>query len=91
MLIIVGSFQGNTFAAIVASLTVILSAAYSLWFFNRVVFTKVKQVLVFNYCDITKREYFIVLPLLISNFFIGFCSPLISVTWYNLILNITWC
>ena len=70
-LLLLGIYKQNTVAAILSALGVILSGAYSLWLYNRVVFgnLKVNYTLTFN--DINLREFCILFPLLILIFVLG--------------------
>ena len=57
-LILLGAFCANTFVCFLASLGTILSAAYSIWLFNRVSFGPVSPYIV-GYSDLNHREFFI--------------------------------
>jgi NADH:ubiquinone oxidoreductase subunit 4 (subunit M) len=50
--------------------SVILSAGYSLWLFNRVAFGVVRLCSV-EYVDLTQRELYIYLPLIVITIFFG--------------------
>lgn len=70
-LILTGIFMTNTVVSVVASTSMVLAAAYSLWFFNRISFGPLKPSLVKNFSDITLREFSIVMPLILLVLFIG--------------------
>lgn len=65
-----GIFQRNPIIALLASSSIVLSAAYSIWLFNRITFGSWSPYL--NYTtDIGRREYIILLPLLILTVVLG--------------------
>jgi NADH:ubiquinone oxidoreductase subunit 4 (subunit M) len=49
----------------------ILSAAYSLWMYNRVSFGTLKLRYTKFYIDINRREFYMLLPLFVINIIIG--------------------
>lgn len=70
LLCLLGIFQQNLFISVIASISVVLSAAYSIWLFNRLIFGNFSKY--FNYnVDINRREFIIVLPLLLFTFLLG--------------------
>lgn len=88
-LLLLGIYKENTLAAVLSALGVILSGAYSLWLYNRVVFGNIKLNYTKLFNDITLREFIIMLSLLIFLFMLGIspniflrrlhaCSTLIS-------------
>jgi NADH-quinone oxidoreductase subunit M len=72
-LVIVGAVKYNLWIGILAATTLILSAAYSLWMYKRVVFGKLNKAndLVGAIKDINTREFFILFILAISTIFMG--------------------
>ena len=70
-LILTGSFITNTVVSVLASTSMVLAAAYSLWFFNRISFGPLKPSLLKNFSDISLRELAIVVPLIILILLIG--------------------
>lgn len=88
ILIFIGLFLFNPFIAFLSTITVVLSSIYSLWFFNRISFGKLNKLLLYNSCDLTLREFAIILPLLLGNLVIGLKSVWFSNLWYILLLNI---
>ena len=50
----------------------ILPAFYSLWLFNRVSYGNLKVQYIRGFSDITKREFFLLLPLIFLTIFLGF-------------------
>jgi proton-translocating NADH-quinone oxidoreductase chain M len=70
-LLLCGVYQTNSLTAFIAALGVILSGAYSLWLYNRIIFgnLKIHNTIIFK--DINFREFSILLPLLVLVIFVG--------------------
>ncbi|MSP20498.1 MAG: NADH-quinone oxidoreductase subunit M [Alphaproteobacteria bacterium] len=62
-LVLVGAFQDNTLVATLAATSVILSAAYALWLFRRVVFGALTKAELKDILDLNRREVAMLLPL----------------------------
>ena len=78
-LILMGAFKDNFLVAVVASLGVILGAAYMLWLYKRVVFGKLINNDLKQMIDLNKSELFILSCLAIPTLFFGFYpDPLIN-------------
>ncbi|MDC1027596.1 NADH-quinone oxidoreductase subunit M [Candidatus Pelagibacter sp.] len=78
-LILMGVFKDNFLVAVLASLGVILGAAYMLWLYKRVVFGKLTNPDLTKMVDLNKSEYFILTCLAIPTLFFGFYpEPLIN-------------
>tara|TARA_Y100000389_G_scaffold153314_1_gene153507 strand:+ start:361 stop:1842 length:1482 start_codon:yes stop_codon:yes gene_type:complete len=78
-LILMGAFKDNFLVAVVASLGVILGAAYMLWLYKRVVFGKLVNKELEKMIDLNRSEYFILIILAIPTLFFGFYpEPLIN-------------
>ena len=78
-LILMGVFKDNFLVAVIASLGVILGAAYMLWLYKRVVFGKLVNKDLTTMVDLNKSEYFILTCLAIPTLFFGFYpEPLIN-------------
>jgi len=78
-LILMGVFKDNFLVAVIASLGVILGAAYMLWLYKRVVFGKLVNKDLTKMVDLNKSEYFILTCLAIPTLFFGFYpDPLIN-------------
>ena len=69
-LCLTGIFQKNVFVAVLGSTGIIISAAYSIWLFNRVVFGAYSNFLPFT-SDINRREFIVLAPLLILTVALG--------------------
>lgn len=75
-LVLTGAFLSNRSVAILASTGVILGAAYSIWLYNRVVFGALKNSNIYNYLDISRREFFILLPFILLILLMGIAPTL---------------
>ena len=80
-LVLIGVFKKNFLVAIIATLGVILAAAYMLWLYKRVIFGKFKNEKLKNLLDLNKSEIFILCSLSLPILFFGFYpEPIISTT-----------
>jgi NADH-quinone oxidoreductase subunit M len=70
-LTLMGVFQVNTWVAAVATSGVILSAAYGLWLYRRVVFGALVKEGLKTITDMTRRERAIFAPLIIMTLLLG--------------------
>ena len=78
-LILMGAFKKNFLVATVASVGVILGAAYILWLYKRVIFGKIKNQEVTKMLDLNKYEILILWSLAVPIIFFGFYpEPLIN-------------
>jgi NADH-quinone oxidoreductase subunit M len=78
-LILMGVFKDNFLVAVLASLGVILGAAYMLWLYKRVVFGKLVNEDLKSMIDLNRSEYFILTCLAVPTLFFGFYpDPLIN-------------
>ena len=78
-LLVLGVFKDNFLVAVLASLGVILGAAYMLWLYKRVVFGKLVNEDLKSMIDLNKSEYFILACLAVPTLFFGFYpDPLIN-------------
>ena len=72
-------FKDNFLVAVIASLGVILGAAYMLWLYKRVVFGKLINTNLKKMVDLNRSEYFILVCLAVPTLFFGFYpEPLIN-------------
>jgi len=70
-LVLVGTFQINIFVAVLASLGVILAAAYMLWLYKRVIFGKMASSEIKEMTDLNKTEIYIFASLVFLTLFFG--------------------
>ena len=79
-LILMGTFQKSFITAVIASLGVILSAAYMLWLYKRVVFGNLIKDNLKKLIDLSKNEIFILWSLALPTVFFGFYPELLFKT-----------
>jgi NADH-quinone oxidoreductase subunit M len=70
-LTLIGTFRVNNWVATLATLGTILSAAYALWLYRKVIFGKLTKRSLFNIKDIGWREGLILAPLVILTIVFG--------------------
>jgi NADH-quinone oxidoreductase subunit M len=68
---LIGTFRVNNWVATLATLGTILSAAYALWLYRKVVFGKLEKPSLFNIRDIGWREMAILAPLVFLTILFG--------------------
>ena len=90
-LILVGVFQINTLVAILASLGIILAAAYMLWLYRRIIFGKITNTEIKEMKDLNTTEICIFVSLVFLTLFFGvYPEPLlktVDISINNLIDN----
>jgi NADH-quinone oxidoreductase subunit M len=80
-LTLIGTFQVNTWVATLAATGVILSAAYALWLYRRVIFGEIEKETLRSILDLSWREVAIFAPLVAIAIFFGFYpAPVMTVT-----------
>ncbi|WP_434612478.1 NADH-quinone oxidoreductase subunit M [Tabrizicola sp. M-4] len=77
-LTLVGIFQVNTWVAAVATTGVILSAAYALWLYRRVVMGELVKEALKSITDMTRREKAIFAPLVAMTLLLGVYPSLVT-------------
>ena len=77
-LTLVGIFQVNTWAAMVATTGVILSAGYALWLYRRVVMGDLIKESLRTISDLTTRERWIFAPLVVMTILLGVYPVLVT-------------
>ena len=70
-LTLLGAFRANTWIAFFATFGVILSAAYALWLYRRVVFGTLDKEALKSILDLDTREKWILYPLIVLVIFFG--------------------
>ena len=78
-LLLVGSFKVNCFITFINALSMVISASYSLFLFNRVCYGNLKTQYINTFLDLNYREFLIFLPLVLSS--------IISGVYSNIFLN----
>jgi NADH-quinone oxidoreductase subunit M len=80
-LALVGAFQASTWVAVLATTGVVLSAAYALWLYRRVIFGPLIKEGLRSIKDLSRREQLILGPLAILTIVFGFWPmPILDVT-----------
>jgi NADH-quinone oxidoreductase subunit M len=80
-LTLVGAFKANTWVAFLATFGVILSAAYALWLYRRMIFGPLERPTLRNIADMNYREVLVFTPLVLLVLLFGFYpAPLLDVT-----------
>jgi NADH-quinone oxidoreductase subunit M len=69
---LLGAFRINTWVAFLATTGVILSAAYALWLYGRVIFGKLEKPALKYITDLTLREVAVMAPLVVLTIVFGF-------------------
>ncbi len=87
-LVLIGTFQDNYYVAIIASLGVILGAAYMLWFYKRVIFGKLTNKELLNVSDLNKSELFVLCCLAFPTLFLGFYPEILLNTIEVSVINL---
>ncbi len=87
-LILMGAFKKNILVATIASLGVILAAAYMLWMYKRVVFGKIINKNLLSLKDLNKTELLILCSLSILIIFFGFFPDPIIKTYQISVENL---
>jgi NADH-quinone oxidoreductase subunit M len=67
-----GAFRVNTWVAFLATTGVILSAAYALWLYGRVIFGKLEKPALKYITDLSWRETAVMAPLVVLTILFGF-------------------
>ena len=71
ILILTGSFKINTTVTFFGAVSMILGGCYSLWLFNRISYGNLKIQYITGFLDLSKREFFIFIPLIINVLILG--------------------
>ncbi len=79
-LTLLGAFKANTWVAFFATTGVVLSAAYALWLYRRVIFGKLEKESLKGMLDLSSREKLIIYPLVALTIFFGvYPAPIFDV------------
>lgn len=80
-LTLLGAFRINTWVAFLAATGTILSAAYALWLYRRIIFGEIEKPSLKSIKDMNWREVAVMAPLVILTVFFGFYpAPLLDPT-----------
>jgi NADH-quinone oxidoreductase subunit M len=76
-----GAFRVNTWVAVFATTGIILSAAYALWLYRRIIFGKLEKASLKYISDLNWREVAVLMPLVLLTIFFGFYpAPILDAT-----------
>ena len=70
-LVLTGAFQSNSFIATIAASGMVLGGAYALWLCNRIVYGFPKPYYIAAFSDLSRREFFILIPFCLGVLFMG--------------------
>jgi NADH-quinone oxidoreductase subunit M len=80
-LTLIGTFRINNWVATLATLGTILSAAYALWLYRKMIFGKLEKPSLFRIKDIGWRETVILAPLVILTILFGiYPKPVLDIS-----------
>jgi NADH-quinone oxidoreductase subunit M len=80
-LALVGAFKAHSTVAILATLGVILSAAYALWLYARVIYGELEKPALAKLTDMNARELLVMIPLIVATIGFGlYPKPIFDVT-----------
>ena len=73
-LILLGCFKINIVISFISAISMVISAGYSLWLFNRIVYGNLKIQYLISFLDLNFREIFIFIPLIVCSLITGLYS-----------------
>jgi NADH-quinone oxidoreductase subunit M len=80
-LTLIGTFRINTWVATLATLGTILSAAYALWLYRKVIFGRLEKPSLFSVRDMGWREVTLFAPLVILTILLGvYPKPVLDIS-----------
>jgi NADH-quinone oxidoreductase subunit M len=80
-LTMIGTFRVNTWVASLAAIGTILSSAYALWLYRKVIFGKLEKPSLFNIKDMGWREVVIMTPLVVLTIILGvYPKPVLDIS-----------
>jgi proton-translocating NADH-quinone oxidoreductase chain M len=83
--ILAGIFNRNSFIAVCAGCSIVLSAIYSIWLYNRICFGTLKIKYIQQFSDMNINEFLILSTLSVLMFISGINSHFIfDLIWYNI-------
>jgi NADH-quinone oxidoreductase subunit M len=78
---LIGTFRVDSWVATLATIGTILSAAYALWLYRKIIFGKLEKPSLFNVKDIGWREIAIMAPLVILTIVFGvYPKPVLDIS-----------
>ena len=70
-LILLGFFKYSTVATVIGATSMVIGGCYSLWLFNRIVYGNLKTIYIQNFEDLSSKDFFVFLPLILGTFVLG--------------------
>lgn len=86
--VLLGAFQNSPSSAILASFSMVLGAAYSVWLANRICFGNVKTISTEAYFDLSRREFFTLLPFMVMVWVMGIYPEPFIQTFHTFVANL---
>ena len=89
-LILAGIYKFNMVAGILGATGMILGSAYSLWLYNRIAYGNLKIDYISSYKDLSLREFYIFLPLILGTLILGIYPNIILNfvhSWFFLLIS----
>jgi len=85
LLIFSGTLKKNTFIMLAAGVSIVFSAVYSIWVYNRLFFgtLKTEKQNTTNYADVNRSEFFILLYLAAGMIILGLSSSYVTLVTYE--------
>lgn len=81
-LIILGCTLTNTWVAVLCATSMVFGAAYSLWLLNRILFGNIKKFSIKQYRDLTRIEFYYLLPYAFLTILLGIYPEVITLYIY---------
>lgn len=78
ILIFVGCFEVNSWAALLSGFGMVLGIGYSFWLCNRISFGNSKQFSIVEFRDLNRREFYSLVPFVFLTFSLGLFPDLIT-------------
>jgi len=78
LLLFIGIYRANGFVLVLAATSIILSASYSTWLYNRLIFGTLKTQYIAQFTDLTRVERSILSLLVGTRLLLGFCSAFVT-------------
>jgi NADH-quinone oxidoreductase subunit M len=77
-LIILGCFVLNSWAGLFCATGMVLGGGYSLWLLNRILFGNIKNFSINYFSDISRIEFFYLLPYVFLTIFLGIYPEIVA-------------
>jgi proton-translocating NADH-quinone oxidoreductase chain M len=71
LLILISAYSNSTTTVLIIGTSMFVGSCYSLWLFNKIAYGNLKNLYILQFYDLTKREFFVFLPLIILTIIMG--------------------